>query len=181
MRRGSIIVGFVLALLGATVVSFAAAATSGVIYACVNNSSGTIHVIGANDTCATNEVQLSWNQQGAAGATGATGPAGPTGPKGDTGATGAQGPAGASATVYYLSQQGTGFARVLCPPNTKLIGGGAFVETLGAFHPQSLRQSFPIGDSTGVIASGTNAIGWQAASADFSDTVVAFAICAANP
>ncbi len=41
----------------------------------------------------------------------------------------------------------------------------------------SLRQSYPISDAAGVIAFGTTAIGWQAASSDFQNTVVAFAIC----
>jgi hypothetical protein len=44
--------------------TFAAAASTAVIYACVNNSSGTIHVVSSADTCSTNEVALAWNQQG---------------------------------------------------------------------------------------------------------------------
>src|SRR5439155_24170002 len=96
---------------GATTFAVVAAASTGVINACVNNSSGTIHVVGSNDTCSsTNEVLLSWNQQGPQGATGAKGEPGPQGAKGDSGPQGPQGlqgpqgptgPQGASATGTY--------------------------------------------------------------------------------
>ena len=83
----------VAALVGTTSIGFAAATTAGVIYACVNNSSGTIKIVAAGETCPTNWTALSWSDQGSAGATGATGA---TGPAGATGATGATGPAGAT-------------------------------------------------------------------------------------
>ncbi len=51
-------------------------------YACVNNSSGTIKMMSATDTCHSNETKIQWNQAGAAG------PAGDPGPKGDPGASG---------------------------------------------------------------------------------------------
>lgn len=75
-------------------------------FACVNNSSGTIQMVGPTDTCNNNEVLIAWNQigppgpkgekgdPGPTGAIGATGPAGPQGDKGDTGDTGPQGPQG---------------------------------------------------------------------------------------
>jgi len=82
----------------------AVAQTPSVIAACVNNSSGTIHVIvRAGETCSNNEIALTWNNvgpqgppgaTGPTGATGARGPAGPQGPIGPTGATGATGPQG---------------------------------------------------------------------------------------
>src|SRR5262245_33449910 len=50
-----------------------------VIYACVNNSSGTIHVIAPTATCSANEIRLQWNSAG---------PTGPQGPKGDPGPPG---------------------------------------------------------------------------------------------
>jgi hypothetical protein len=83
-------------------------------------------------------------------------------------------------SVQYVSAQDTGVARAFCPTGTIVIGGGAFVETppAGGFKEEKLRQTFPISDATGVIAFGTTAIGWQAASSDFSDTVVSFAVCA---
>ncbi len=63
-------------------------------YACVNNNSGTIHVIDVSGTCTHNEMRISWNQQGPSGpqgipgADGASGPQGPTGPAGQDGADG---------------------------------------------------------------------------------------------
>ena len=83
---------------------------------------------------------------------------------------------GATLDVQYHSSQATGVARAVCPANTTVTGGGAFVETT-PFGPVSLRQTYPISDMTGVIAHGKNAIGWQAASSNFQDTVVSFAIC----
>lgn len=71
-------------VLGTTTAVFAQAAT-GVVYACVNNSSGTIHIIGTTQVCSANEQLVSWNQQGLSGATGATGAAGPQGPTGAKG------------------------------------------------------------------------------------------------
>src|SRR5207249_2082210 len=86
----------------------------------------------------------------------------------------------AAIDVQYVSAQATGVARALCPAGTTVTGGGGCVETPppGGFKEEKLRQSYPISDPTGAIAHGTTAIGWQAASSDFSDTVVAFAICA---
>ncbi len=88
------------------------------------------------------------------------------------------GPSGA----HYKHRQGTGLARAFCPPHMPVIGGGGFVETPsppGAFKEEKLRQTYPISDRTGVIAFGTTAIGWQAASSDFTDKVATFAVCAA--
>lgn len=81
-------------------------------------------------------------------------------------------------TAEYISAQATGVARAFCPAGTTVLGGGGFVESpSGGLKEEKLRQTHPISDATGVIASGTTAIGWQAASSDFTDTVVAFAIC----
>jgi hypothetical protein len=41
------------------ITSQAEAQTSGQIFACVNNSSGTIHVVAPNAGCASNEILLS--------------------------------------------------------------------------------------------------------------------------
>jgi hypothetical protein len=76
------------------IASQAEAQTPTVIAACVNNSSGTIHVIvQAGETCAGNEIALTWNNVGPQGPPGATGPIGLQGP---TGPPGPQGPAGNS-------------------------------------------------------------------------------------
>lgn len=83
--------------------------------------------------------------------------------------------------VQYVSAQSVGVADAFCPASAVLLGGGGFVETppnVNVFQSEKLRQSFPISDATGVIAFGTTGIGWQAASSNFQDTVVAFAVCA---
>src|SRR6266481_7001187 len=76
--------------------SQATAQTPGQIFACVNNSSGTIHIVAQNASCQSNEISLSWN---VVGPQGPAGPAGPAGPVGPTGATGAQGPGGPQGPV----------------------------------------------------------------------------------
>jgi hypothetical protein len=88
---------------GAFVVALALAPISAQgqqIFACVNNSSGTIHIVAQNAPCANNEISLVWNvagpqgPAGPAGFPGATGPQGPAGPAGTPGAQGPAGPAG---------------------------------------------------------------------------------------
>ena len=90
--------------------AYAHGGNTALVHSCVQNASGSVRIVGPNDTCRSNETPLDW-------------------PK----------------TVSVVA----------------------------------LRQSYPISDATGVIAFGTTAIGWQAASADFQNTVAAFAICQA--
>ena len=52
-----------LALTGTIAAAPSAAIAVGLIHACVNNSSGTIHVVGETSTCANNEVRLVWANQ----------------------------------------------------------------------------------------------------------------------
>jgi hypothetical protein len=102
---------------GSAVAAFALAPPS-TIYACVNNSSGTIKIVGANDTCKNNETKLQWNTegpQGPAGPTGPAGPAGPQGPQGPQGETGPQGPAGAPATALWAH---------IAPNGSQIAGSG---------------------------------------------------------
>lgn len=82
------------AIIATSTAGLAAAVTTGLIYACVNNSSGTIRIGSATTTCAGNEIQVVWNAQGVTGATGPTGATGATGPMGPTGATGSTGATG---------------------------------------------------------------------------------------
>ena len=87
----------------------------------------------------------------------------------------------ATIDVEYVSAQSVGVARAFCPARALVLGGGGFVETppeVPVFQEEKLRQTYPISDPSGVIAFGTTAIGWQAASSNFQDTVVAFAVCA---
>ena len=112
MTRGLGIVGaaFVVAL-GLAPIS----AQGQQISACVNNSSGTIHIVGQNVSCGSNEMALTWNivgpqgpigPVGPAGPTGATGPQGPAGPAGAQGSTGLQGPMGAPGATGATGPQG---------------------------------------------------------------------------
>src|SRR5205085_6515367 len=89
-------------------------------------------------------------------------------------------PLASAIDVQYVFAPGIGVARAFCPAGSIVTGGGGFVEPLPffVFREKALRQSYPISDATGVIAFGTTAIGWQAASSDFADFVLAFAVCA---
>jgi hypothetical protein len=101
-------------LSGSAVVAYATAPQSE-IYACVNNSSGTIKVIAATGSCGNNEIKLIWNTQGpqgvpgpqgVTGPTGSTGAIGPTGPQGPQGEVGPQGPSGPSGPQGVPGPQG---------------------------------------------------------------------------
>ena len=79
-------VAVVATLLGAgTVITLAD--TGGVIFACVNNSNGSVRIVAAQVSCKPNETAAHWN---------VIGPAGPPGPQGPAGPAGAQGPPGES-------------------------------------------------------------------------------------
>ena len=110
-KPGVVVAGAV-ALIVTAAAGFAAAGTGGLIYACVNNSSGTLKIVSASDNCQGNWTALSWNQSGVAGATGAQGPKGDTGLtgaqglKGDTGLTGAQGLKGDTGLTGATGSQG---------------------------------------------------------------------------
>ena len=71
-----------------------AAKADGVIYACVNNSSGQVMIQGLNGTCSSNQTLVQWNVVGPQGPPGPPGPVGPAGPQGLQGLTGGQGPIG---------------------------------------------------------------------------------------
>src|SRR3990172_1289184 len=72
----------VVALLGValTAVAYAHGSDLALIHACVNNNSGEIKIVGANETCRQNETPLDWNIQG------------PPGPQGIQGAPGVASP-----------------------------------------------------------------------------------------
>lgn len=96
---GSSLLSLSLALFLSLVAARSAAAQS-VIFACVNNTTGAVQIVGSTTTCATGSHKIQWNQTGPAGPKGATGPAGvkgatgAIGPKGATGAVGPIGPKG---------------------------------------------------------------------------------------
>ncbi|MEP6695145.1 MAG: collagen-like protein, partial [Chloroflexota bacterium] len=133
------VVTLVAALVGATAFGLATAAATGVIEACVNNSSGTIKIVSTTTQCSNNEIRLVWNSEGVAGQPG------PTGPQGIAGPTGAQGipgtvssfndmnglpcTIGGVAGVMSLSFSGVGTATLTCvlpppPVDPTLISDG---------------------------------------------------------
>lgn len=76
------------------------------IFACVNNSSGTIKIVAAGTICDNGGTLFSWNTQGPIG------PQGPQGPAGAAGATGAQGPSNAFFVKNDNTQNITGNTQI---------------------------------------------------------------------
>lgn len=200
--RGRVLIemlGILAIVVGAPAPGGADGGDPSLIHACVNPS-GLTRTLAPGDDCRPNETPVHWSIIGPPGPAGPTGPvgpagpagqegpqgpagvAGPAGPAGPQGPRGLQGPAGpmGSLNLQYRSVQGVGFARAFCQPGEKVLGGGGLVETPQGvgFMPVSLRQSHPISDNTGVFAWGDVAIGWQVASSDFQNIVVAFIVCA---
>jgi len=107
---------FVLTLAVAIVMVFAMItrgsipAPNGAITACVEPSSGTIHLIDTARTsrCHPNQILVTWNQKGSLGPQGPQGPQGPAGPQGPQGPTGAAGPAGVTGPAGPAGSQGGG-------------------------------------------------------------------------
>lgn len=62
-----------------TTLAASAPATPTIYYACVNNTTGAIRIVGSTTRCASNEHKIQWNQQGPAGPAGPQGPQGPSG------------------------------------------------------------------------------------------------------
>src|ERR1051326_35150 len=67
------------------------ARADGQIYACVNNNSGEVKLVGQNTTCKNNETLVVWNIVGPQGLIGPAGAAGPQRPPRPARAAGAQG------------------------------------------------------------------------------------------
>jgi len=103
-------IGLVLALVLAGVATWTWAQGDDVLYyACVNNSSGTIHMVAPEDSCNNNEQVVVWNSRGPVGPEGPQGPqgeVGPAGPPGADGADGAPGPQGPQGETGPLGPQG---------------------------------------------------------------------------
>jgi len=121
MVFGSSLLSLFLALFLAMILSSIVAqpvAAQSVIYACVNNTTGAVQIVGSTTTCATGSHKIQWNQTGPAGPAGpkgasgaigpkgATGDAGPMGPKGAEGPAGATGPKGATGPAGPTGPQG---------------------------------------------------------------------------
>jgi hypothetical protein len=105
--RGVLGIGLALVLVLVGVATWASAQGDPVVYyACVNNSSGTIHMISAGDSCNGNEQLVMWNSEGPPGPEGSQGPAGPPGPQGDPGLPGADGLDGVDGAPGLQGPQG---------------------------------------------------------------------------
>src|ERR1700722_12873591 len=94
-----------LAMFLSSIVAQPAAAQS-VIFACVNNTTGAVQIVGSTTTCATGSHKIQWNQTGPAGPTGPKGATGATGPAGAKGSTGAMGTAGAKGATGAIGPKG---------------------------------------------------------------------------
>lgn len=98
-RPAGVLVAAVLLTAGGAVAWGSIPAEDGTIYACYQKKSDQqLRVIdGPSERCHSNEVPLSWSQQGPAGPQGPQGPqgeTGPQGPRGEQGPQGEQGPTG---------------------------------------------------------------------------------------
>ena len=105
------------------------------IHACVNNSSGTIKIVAADEECSRGESPLDWNKQGIQGERGIQGEQGiqgiqgETGPVGDEGPEGPQGEQGIQGEVGPKGDTGPRGASGITPPPgrftpTQIIEGG---------------------------------------------------------
>lgn len=182
-KRWFLLLGIaLLTAMGTTIVQ--ADATPTTYYACVNSSSGTIHMISATDSCKGNEQEMSWNQVGPAGPAGPTGPQGPAGPQGPQGPTGPagangrdglQGPPGISnyqsiSGFTPTGPDGHAFSPA-CPEGSSPLGGGAQLPT-----GYALEASFPTGGGWEVFV--INASGLFAGQPAANVQVTVYVICA---
>jgi hypothetical protein len=109
MVFGSSLLSLFLALFLAMILSSIVAqpvAAQSVIYACVNNTTGAVQIVGSTTTCATGSHKIQWNQTGPTGPAGPKGATGATGPAGAKGATGAIGPKGATGDAGPMGPKG---------------------------------------------------------------------------
>ena len=111
-------------------------ASGRIIWVCVKQVGGSVHVVSAGTKCKTGEVKFSW---GAAGPRGPAGPAGPGGPAGAgagvTGAQGFTGPTGSQGVTGAMGPTGpagaTGATGPTGPSGLKVLDTAGVVETQG--------------------------------------------------
>ncbi len=150
-------------LLGAGLVTIVSAhngpLATGTIHSCVNNSSGTIHIIDASGTCAANELALDWLARGSGGISGLE---------------------VVSADSPPMVNNFSGVQSVSCPSGKTALGGGVrLVDAAGATAPAGgfVGNSFPIGNpATGWSGSGSNLARQSPESA--ADHITVYAVCA---
>lgn len=101
MKRKTFLIGGLVVLFLVVAVTVAWADTDTVTYyACVDNSSGTIHMVDAGVKCSNSEQLVQWNQMGPQGEIG------PQGPQGEQGLQGIQGPQGEVGPQGPAGEQG---------------------------------------------------------------------------
>ena len=128
---------------------------NGQIYACVNNSSGTIKIVSVTTECPNGSMLLQWNQVGLTG---------PAGPAGADGATGPAGPATLSGLIVYPSTGVSGLtATQTCPAaNPIVIGGGysGLAATGGTQNSQYTIDSYPSAANAWTVSLSVSDAGW---------------------
>ena len=187
-RRGSVLIGVVVAALAAMLVGGIAWATipgaDGVIHGCYKAKNGQLRLVdlssqgkhtGHHSDCRPSELSIDWNQQGPPGIQGPPGPPGQKGDKGDPGIQGPPGPSGLSGLQVVTSPTQVvalfdfGHAEATCPAGKTLIGGGG---RMGGTTSDAgyLEMSFPSGNTWMVRGHNTGPF--------VDEPLVAYAICA---
>jgi len=151
-----------------------------VIYACVNNASGTVKIVDADTVCHENSTMVHWNQEGTPGMDGADGTDGADGAGGTNGQDGADGQDGAPGISGYeqvvhvqtytdVSDGQFMTVSVTCPDGKKVLGGGASGFITAFTHLVSSNPSPADESQWGAI--------FQATRAASTVSISAYAIC----
>src|SRR5436309_2300782 len=124
--RACVVAGLPLALLlVASPLTAMAQSSSGVVYACVQQSSAQVRIINATETCRQSETRVSWNIVGPEGPKGDPGPPGSQGLPGAPGLQGPEGPSGLSGyQIVTTTTTGIDYRVATCPTGQIVIGGG---------------------------------------------------------
>ena len=163
MKNKLFLIGAVVTLMLAIAVTWTYAQSEVVTYqACVNNASGTIHMVAADEVCSNNEERIVWNNQGPPGPEGDKGDQGDKGDKGDQGPPGVLGFYIRSYTIFVEPSE-TRVVDVECDPGDVATGGG--YSTL-----LQVGQSIPSGSNRWRVTATNNGT--------YEDTLQARVMCA---
>jgi hypothetical protein len=189
-RVAMVVAGAALVVTGVAigVTSNAYTDADGVYHGCVGQGSGILRVLGAGESCRSNEVGVDWSRTGPQGPQGEVGPQGPQGEvgpqgpqgdvgpqgiqgpkgdKGDRGDTGPQGPAGSSgasnAVTYSAFATGgsSAYKEVYCPAGQRAVGGGVI-----AGPGDAVGIDAPVKDGGFLTTDGEAATGWAGSVSD---------------
>lgn len=162
LRKVGVVVVVLAALLATSALVLAHGGDGNLIHACVNPA-GQLRIIGANDTCKSQETALDW---GIIGPPGPTGPVGSPGPQGDPGPAGATGPAGPQGSQgdpgvsgrevvvppTQTCSEGQCLINIYCPPGKVVLSGG--VKVYGGIDLNQgprVVQSYPFSDVRWIV------------------------------